>query len=153
MYLDKPIIDGFQAVVIAQMAVAIEFAVNTTTNDPEGAASDDELRQAAQDALVELMTPLVDSMNTAYTRAYQSDPEAVAYLFSRLATRARLKSLCVSPRPVNMYTRKGTITGVLTGMGMEEGEEVAYIGDLCVPVVSITEIAVLEESSATSLTN
>ena len=164
MYLDQPLIEGFQAEVKAQMADAIEFAVNIARRDDDS-LSEDELRQAAQDALVELTTPLVESMNEAYERAFKSDPEAVAYIFTRLATRAALMALCnrpdddLSSRPVvRVHTRKGDKMGRLYGVTIKDGEEVIELseatgvsmnsgsGMTTIPVVSIIEIEEVERT-------
>lgn len=155
MYLDQAIIDGFKAEAIAQMGDAIEFAVNATKSADK--AADDELRQAAQDALIELMTPIVGAMNEAYIRSYKPDPEAVAHIFTRMATRARLMSLVRrddqnSQFPtVRVHTRKGDVIGELYGVITRDGEEVAHLSnrpeDRFIPVVSIIDVEEVDSTS------
>lgn len=146
--VDAQIIEGFRVEVTAQLAESVEFAVNALVN--EGENDLEEHRQAAQEALVELLTPMVEATLDAYRKSPLKKPdfEAVALIFKNLAIRAKLKALCAkSPDDPDMFpvikveTRKGVVEGILYDVIEHDGLESAHIGDDgFVPVVSIQEL-------------
>jgi len=149
--VDTKIIDGFRLEVTQQLAESVEFAVNALVNNGEN--DPEEHRQAAQEALVELLTGMPEATIDAYRRSPLKHPdlEAVAHVFKNLAIRAKLIALCGrSPEHPDMFptvevvTRKRTVTGVLCDMGPYEGTECIHLtvdGALeFIPVVSIQEL-------------
>ena len=145
--VDTKIVAGFRSEVTQQLAESVEFAVNALVND--GEHDRDEHRQAAQEALVELLTPMVENTLDAYRRSPLKDPdyEAVALIYKNLAIRAALLALCARPASaedelpvITAVTRKGPVRGVLSGVSEHEGMESALIGEQYVPVVSILDL-------------
>lgn len=149
--VDTNIIEGFRVEVTQQLAESVEFAINALVNDGEN--DQEEHRQAAQEALVELLTPMVEATHDAYRKSPLRWPdfEAVALIFKNLAIRAKLKALCArSPDHPDMFptvtvvTRKRTVSGVLCDMGPYEGTECIHLtvdDELeFIPVVSIQEL-------------
>lgn len=143
-YVDPKVIEGFCSEVTQQLADGVEFAVQFQRNN--GESDDDELRQAAQDALVQLMTPMVEAVEDAYKRSSlkKVDDEAVALIFKRLAIRSKLFMLDTLDAPeVVVLTRKGEVSGPLNGVGVYEKQESAHIGDEFVPIIAILELNAL----------
>lgn len=145
--VDSKIIEGFRVEVTQQLSESVEFAVTTLINDGEN--DTEEHRQAAQEALVELLTPMVGATLDAYRKSPLKYPdfEAVALMFKNLAIRAKLFALCAkTPDDPDMFptirveTRKGTVEGILYDVVPYDGMESAHIGDEFVPVVSIQEL-------------
>src|SRR3954453_16205679 len=125
-YLDRRTITSFQSEVQSQLGEAIEFATAYQTN--RGESDPLELRQAAQDALSELMPVIVDATVDAYARTLKEvDYEAVELLFRQLAIRARLHWLNQDgakgdPPNVTVTTRKGVTEGRLRKLIKRDGQ-------------------------------
>jgi hypothetical protein len=151
-YLDEKIVDGFRVEMQQQLGEAIRFAVEYLRNRDEH--DELELRQAAQDALQELMPSMVDATAEAYRRSTLKAPdfEAVTLLFKNLAIRAKLLELCArSPDhpdqfpTVTLVTRKGEVTGTLYDMLKREGQEQIHLsaednGETWIPLVSVQDL-------------
>jgi hypothetical protein len=121
-YLDEQLIEGFALEVEQQLGEAIQFAVQYRRG--LGERDVNELRQAAQDSLAEILPVLVDALESAYAKSeLAEDYVAIAMLFQRLAIRAKLKMLLHIPRSpgVHIVTRKATYAGLLLGMGDNDG--------------------------------
>lgn len=160
-YLEDSLVDGYKVEWTAQFGEAIQFAVHFREN--RGERDDNELRQAAQDALGEIMPTVMDAMVEAYRRSPLKVPdfEAVSLLFKQLAIRAKLLELCGrSPDhpdqfpTVKLVTRKRDYAGILYDMISKDGQEVVHLGvvaqeaedgsydrhDEFVPLVSVQEL-------------
>lgn len=142
--VDKSIIEGFRIEITQQLAESVEFAVQALIND--GERDPEELRQVAQDALMELMMPIPEAVVDAYQKSplHQADFEAIASIFKQLAIRAKLKALCASKTypQIAVDTRKGAVIGALYDVLEHDGMESAHIGDEFVPLISIEELHV-----------
>lgn len=149
--VDSKIIDGFIDEVTQQLSESVEFAVTTLVNDGENSV--EAQRQAAQEALTELLTGAVEATHDAYRKSPLKYPdfEGVAQIYKQLAIRAKLKALCArSPEHPDMFpnivveTRKGIVEGTLYDMLDNEGMESIHIGTeegtVWVSVVSIQEL-------------
>jgi hypothetical protein len=146
-YVDPKIVKGFRSEVTQQLAESVDFAVQQLEHSGEVVEAD-AIRQTAQDALSELMTPMVEATIDAYKKSEQFvDFDAVAQLFNHLAIRARLMALCArdSSHPdrfptVLAKTRRGDVEGTLYDVLLKDNMETAHIGDEYIPVVAILEI-------------
>ena len=138
-YVDPELVQGFRIEVTQQLADAVEFAVNFQR--ARGEDAEDELRQAAQDALAELLPGIVVAAEDAYRKSAlgQPDYEAIAMLFKQLAIRTRLSALSEGAT-VGLDTRKGATTGPFYGVVPYDGNECVHVGDEFVPVASIREL-------------
>lgn len=149
--VDSKIIDGFQLEIMQQLSESVEFAVQALIND--GEQDTEAHRQAAQEALTELLTGIVEATHDAYRKSPLKFPdfEAVATIYKQIAIRAKLKALCArSPEHSDMFptivveTRKGIVEGALYDMVDHEGLESIHLGveegTTWVPVVSIQEL-------------
>lgn len=146
-YVDDKIIEGFRVEVSQQLGECVEFATTMLKN--EGETDPNELRQAAQDALTELMVPgLVEAVATAYEHSPLGEPdfEAIATIFKRLAIRSKLRALTEQESfpVVTVLTRKGEFEGSLYGIEDHEGARSIHLHnageDMWVQVDSIQEI-------------
>ncbi|MDB5280848.1 MAG: hypothetical protein JWR61_5803 [Ferruginibacter sp.] len=147
-YVDEKIIEGFRIAISQQIEESIEFATKMA-NGTEGAQDEEETRQAAQDALVELLVPtLVEATAKGYDNSPLGAPDfdAISLIFQRLATRAKLCALCTAEQfpSVEIVTRKGTVSGKLYGLGDHDDQYCAHLNmageDLWIQVDSIQEV-------------
>lgn len=144
-YVDAKNIESFTTQLTQGFTEAVEFAVQQRQN--MGESSEEEERQAAQDALMELTTDVVEAMRQGYSKAgLWVDHPAIAAVFDKLAVRARLMQHLVEGDQVQLVTRKGTFRGELVGWSVKEGEQVVAIRE-GVTTHEVPEIAVLEISA------
>ena len=122
-YLDPSLVDGFKVLCQEQLGEAIEFALQYQQNQGEGES--DELRQAAQDALSEIVPAFLEGITVAYKRSSLKavDYEAVSTLFRQLAIRAKLDEYISSGIPATLSTRKGARSGVIVSVTEHEDQE------------------------------
>lgn len=122
-YLDTSLVDGFKIVCQERLGEAIDFALAYQDNQDEGDI--DELRQAAQDALSEIVPAFLEGITTAYQRSALKavDYEAISTLFRQLAIRAKLDEHVSSGVPVTLSTRKGARSGVVIAVTEHEDQE------------------------------
>jgi hypothetical protein len=127
-YLDTSLVDGFKIVCQERLGEAIDFALAYQDNQDEGDI--DELRQAAQDALSEIVPAFLEGITTAYQRSALKavDYEAISTLFRQLAIRAKLDEHVSSETPVTLITRKGSYSGVILSVREHEDQEQVELG-------------------------
>jgi hypothetical protein len=116
--------ENFKLLIQQNLAEAIEFAVRTEKNT--GGASEESLRQTAQDACGELLSSTVDATLEAYRRGLgEVDHAAVTMLFEKLSIHARLlELLALTPAKkvfIEVTTRKGHYYGELRGIEDHDG--------------------------------
>jgi hypothetical protein len=150
-YVDPQVIKGFMSEVESQLAEVIEFSTQMRIN--EGEKEENELRQTAQDALFEIMTPLLGATSNAYRKSPLGRPDfdAITTIFRRLAIRAELVAMCArSPEHPNQFptitieTRKGVFSGTLYDMLDHEGQFSVHMSagddEQWIPVDSILKV-------------
>lgn len=122
-YLDSSLVDGFRTVCQERLGEAIDFAITYQQNQGEGES--DEQRQAAQDALSEIIPAVLEGLTVAYKRSSLKnvDYEAITTLFRQLAIRAKLEEHISSKRPITLVTRKGNRSGVVLSVRLHEDQE------------------------------
>lgn len=122
-YLEPELLEGFRTRTREQLGEAINFAVSYHT--VRGDSDIDELRQAAQDALSEILPEIVSAIKDAYKRSEIGvvDYAAMEILFRQLAVRVKLDEHISSGKPLALHTRKGTRTGIILSVREHEDQE------------------------------
>lgn len=122
-YLEPELLEGFRTRAREQLGEAINFAVTYHTS--RGEHDTDELRQAAQDSLSEILPELIGAISDAYERSpiHAIDYAAMSVLFQQLAIRAKLEEHISSKVPVKLITRKGNRSGVVLAIQNHEEQE------------------------------
>jgi hypothetical protein len=148
-FLEEQLVVGFKDDAVRHLAEAVEFAVQYRIN--RGETDRDELRQSAQDSLMQILPSLLDATREAYRRSPldEVDHGAIAVLFKRLAIRAKLMELDEAGSygvSVTVRTRKGHVTGSIIGLGEHEGQYSVHLlvsgDDVYLPVDSIQDLEV-----------
>lgn len=122
-YLEPELTEGFRTRTREQLGEAINFAI--TYHTARGVTDTDELRQAAQDSLSEMLPEIIPAIQEAYTRSPLKaiDFAAMEVLFRQLAIRAKLAQAESSGNAMILDTRKDTHAGIVLGVMDYEGQE------------------------------
>lgn len=128
-YLEPQLTEGFRVRAIEQLGEAINFAV--TYHTARGETDTDELRQAAQDSLSEMLPEIIPAIQEAYTRSPLKavDYAAMEVLFRHLAIRVKLEAHKSSGDRLILVTHKGRFSGSIVSIGDYEGQEQVLLND------------------------
>lgn len=122
-YLEPELTEGFRVRAVEQLGEAINFAV--TYHTARGETDTDELRQAAQDSLSEMLPEIIPAIQEAYKRSPLKavDFAAMEILFRQLAIRAKLEEHKSSSNAIILDTHKGSHAGIVLDIVMRENQE------------------------------